>query len=152
MIRKYLLFLIISISCLTGSVSAQYYYKDLWSAQPLVKEFSILRNENIKNIIVKSFEDDGQPSEGFFCEKRIDKNYTQSEMSSRSYISGESLLITYYNGKGQIIKTIDSSGTSSSHSNFSYDEKSRLKTITNITKADDDTLGGITEVRQYYYN
>ena len=150
---KFLLSPIISFLLLLPFFSnAQYYYKDIWNNQQLSKEFLILRNENIKSIVVKSFEDDGQPSEGFFCEKRINKNYTQSEMASRSYISGESLLISFYNVKGQIIKTIDSTGTSSSHSLYSYDDKGRLKTVTNSSKAEDDSLGGISELRQYYYN
>lgn len=151
--HRYILFFlaILILSCPFYS-SAQFFYKDLWNNQQLQKEFIILRNENITSIIIKSFEDDGQPSDGFFCEKRINKNYTQSEMSSRSYISGESLLISYYNAKGQIIKTIDSTGNSSSHSLYAYDDKSRLKSVTNSSRAQDDSLGGITEIRQYYYS
>ena len=136
----------------TGTAFSQYYYKDIWNNQLLTKEFSILKNENIKSVVVNSFEDDGEPSEGFFCERRIDKNYTRSEMASRSYISGQSLLVSFYNPKGQLTRTVDSSSTSSSISEYAYDEKGRLKTITNITKADDDSLGGINETRQYFYN
>ncbi len=153
MYNRFLLFFgLLFISCFTNIVFAQYFYKDIWNNQLLVKEFLILKNENIKTIMVKSFEDDGQPSEGFFCEKRIDKNYTQSEMASNSYISGQSLLVSFYNPKGQITRTVDSTSTSSSVSEYTYDEKGRLKTITNITKADDDLIGGITETRQYFYN
>lgn len=147
-------YLILYCFFLTTSTSsfAQYYYKDILNNQLLSKEFSILKNENIHTIFVKSFEDDGQPSEGFFCERRIDKSYTRSEMASKSYISGESLLLSFYNPKGQLIRTVDSSSTSSSVSEFRYDEKGRLSLITNTTRADDDSIGGIVETRQYTYN
>ena len=137
---------------LDNIAQAQYFYKDIWNNQLLVKEFLILKNENITSVVVKSFEDDGQPSEGFFCEKRIDKSYTRSEMASKSYISGQSLLLSFYNPKGQLTRTVDSTSTSSSVSEYTYDEKGRMKTITNTTKAEDDSLGGIIETRQYSYN
>lgn len=112
----------------------------------------ILKNENIKSVVIKSFEDDGQPSEGFFCEKRIDKSYSHAEMSSKSYISGQSLMISFYNPKGSLTKTVDSSGTSSNTSEYVYDEKGRIKMISNKSKAEDDSLGNITETREYFYN
>lgn len=132
--------------------SAQYFYKDIWNNQLLLKEFNTLRNENIKSIVIKSFEDDGQPSEGFFCEKRIDKNYSRSEMASNSYISGQSLMISFYNSKGLLIKTVDSSSSSSNTSEYIYDDKGRIKIISNKSKADDDSLGNIIETREYFYN
>ena len=70
----------------------QYYYKDIWNNLQLVKEFNLLKNDNLKTVKIKSFEDDGEPSEGFFCEKKINKNYTQSQMISKSNITGQSLV------------------------------------------------------------
>lgn len=52
------------------SASAQYYYKDILSTQKLNNEFLILKNENIKVIKISSFDENNQPSEGFFCEKK----------------------------------------------------------------------------------
>lgn len=133
------------------NVSAQYYYKDIWTNQQLTKEFSIIKNENIRIISIKSFEDDGEPSEGFFCEKKIDKNYTKSEMVSRSMITNQSLLISFYNERGWITKTVDSSETSLARSDYEYDNKGKILKITNFTKANDEK-GGIIETHEYFYN
>ena len=130
--------------------NAQYFYKDIWSNEQAIKEFSILKNENFKIVKIKSFEDDGQPSEGFFCEKKINKNYTQSEMISKSYITGQSLLVSDYDNGGRPVKTTDNTPTTTSSTLYEYDSKGRLTKVETVTKADDD-LAGITEIHEYFY-
>lgn len=131
-------------------VHAQYFYKDIWTNQQLTKEFSILKNENIRSISIKSFEDDGEPSEGFYCERKIDRNFTKSEMISRSNITQQSLLVSFYNDKGWLMKSVDSSQTSIARSEYEYDNKGKLIMVTNFTRANDEK-GGITETHQYTY-
>ena len=116
-----------------------------------MKEFTILKNENLKTVKIKSFEDDGEPSEGFFCEKKINKNYTQSEMISRSYITGQSLLVSDYNTNGQPVKTTDNTPTTTSTTQYEYDQNGQLKVILTITKGDDDSEK-ITETHEYFYD
>lgn len=142
--------LIVSIALIPAAY-AQFFYKDIWNIQQLIKEFSILKNENIRTVSVKSFEDDGEPSEGFYCERKIDRNFTKSEMISRSYITQQSLLVSHYNDKGWIIKTVDSSQTSLARSEYEYDNKGRITKVTTFTKANDEK-GGISETHQYIYN
>lgn len=136
---------------LSSTTNAQFFYKDIWTNQQLTKEFAILKNENLRTVSVKSFEDDGEPSDGFYCERKIDRNFTKSEMISRSQITQQSLLVSYYNDKGWIMKTVDSSQTSLARSDYDYDNKGRITMITNFTKANDEG-GGITETHQYIYN
>ena len=137
---------------LSKDATAQYYYKDIWNSQALSKEFAILKTEKIRTVVVKSFEDDGEPSQGFFCEKKIDRNYTRSEMISRANISSQSLLVTNFNKKGQIISTIDSTTSDLNRSEYTYDEQDRVKTISTFTRADDDHNGGLEETREYTYD
>jgi hypothetical protein len=136
---------------LSSTTNAQFFYKDIWTNQQLTKEFAILKNENLRTVSVKSFEDDGEPSDGFYCERKIDRNFTRSEMISRSQITQQSLLVSYYNDRGWIMKTVDSSQTSLARSDYDYDNKGRITMITNFTKANDEG-GGITETHQYIYN
>lgn len=133
------------------SVHAQYYYKDIWNNQQLVKEFNILKNDNLKTIKIKSFEDDDQPSEGFFCEKKINKNYTQSQMISKSNVTGQSLLVSDYNTNGQPVKTTEETPTTTNITNYQYDQNNQLKTIQIVTKGDDDSES-ITETHEYFYD
>ncbi len=131
--------------------NAQYYYKDIWNNEQLLKEFSILKNNNFRIIKVKSFEDDGEPSEGFFCEKKLNKNFTQSQMISKSYITGQSLLTSDYNTNGKLIKTTDETPTTSSVTNYTYDNNGRLALMEIVTKGDGDSMQ-ITETHEYTYD
>lgn len=141
-----------SVTFLPSSpANAQYYYKDILNTTQLNKEFSILKDQQIKNIKLKSFEDNDEPSEGFFCEKKINKNYSQSEMISKSYITGQSLLVTDYNTDGLIIKTTNSTPTTNNITQYEYDSNGRLTALRTITYADADSIR-ITETHEYTYN
>ncbi|MEP6584217.1 MAG: RHS repeat domain-containing protein [Ginsengibacter sp.] len=143
----FLLFLLLHVA----ELKAQYYYKDIWNTQQLSSEFSILKNEKLRTVKIKSFEDDNEPSEGFYCEKKINGSYTQSEMISKSYITGQSLLISTYDNDGHLTKTVDDTPTTNSTTSYEYDDKGRLTMVQIFTKGDDDA-GSITETRQYYYD
>ena len=133
------------------SANGQYYYKDIWNNLQLVKEFNLLKNDNLKTIKIKSFEDDGEPSEGFFCEKKINKNYIQSQMISKSNVTGQSLLVSDYNANGQPVKTTDDTPTSTSTTEYEYNQNGQMTIVRTITKGDDDSET-ITETHQYFYD
>ena len=132
------------------TANAQYYYKDIMANRQLNSEFAILKGEQITTIKLKSFEDNDEPSEGFFCEKKINKDYTQSQMISRSYITGESLLVTDYSLQGRIIKTTNNTPTTTNIVEYEYDSSGKLSLVRTITRADGDSTG-ITETHSYFY-
>ena len=142
---------IILLITISSAANAQFFYKDIWTIQQLTKDFSILKNENVRTVIVKSFEDDGEPSQDFFCERKIDRDFTKSETVTRSIITQQSLLVSYYNERGWLIKTVDSTQTSLSRVEYAYDNKGHTIMVTSFTKANDEN-GGITETHQYIYN
>ena len=144
-----LLFSIILLSSFRAN--AQYYYKDILNTLQLNKEFSILKEQQIKNIKLKSFEDNDEPSEGFFCEKKINKNYTQSQMISKSYITGQALLVTDYDRQGRVIKTTNTTPTMTNTTEYNYDNNGNLSVVKTYTAADEDS-SGITEIHNYTYD
>jgi hypothetical protein len=136
--------------CLLSSVNAQYYYKDIVSTAKLNHEFSILKNGSIRSIKIKSFDENDQPSEGFFCEKKFNKNFSQSEMLSKSNITGESLLVTDYNDHGQIIRTTTTTPNTTNIVEYQYDTAGNISLIRTKTTADGDSTG-LGETHEYFY-
>jgi len=134
----------------SSAANAQYYYKDVLSTLQQNKEFSILKNANIKLIKISSFDENDQPSDGFFCEKKINKTFTQSQMLSKSNITGQSLLVTDYNNKGEVVKTTTTTPTTDNTVQFQYDQNGNISLITTNTIADGDS-SGITETHEYFY-
>jgi hypothetical protein len=132
---------------------AQYYYKDILTNKELVAEMARMKEQKVRSVSLKSFEGDGSPSEGFFCEKKISRNYSTAETMSRSDITGISSFTASFNSKGQLLQTTDSSNISSSTSIFSYTADGQIQSIaSSVRSSDDDFQNEITEAHYYEYN
>lgn len=132
---------------------AQYYYKDILTNKELVAEMARMKEQKVRSVSLKSFEGDGSPSEGFFCEKKISKNYSTAETMSRSDITGISSFTASFNNKGQLLETKDSSNISSSSSVFTYTADGQIQSIaSSLRSSDDDFQNEITEAHIYEYN
>lgn len=141
---------LLSVSTLA---EAQYYYKDIISNKQLLAEMATLKDQKIRTVSVKSFESDGSPSEGFFCDKKISKNYRSVEMFTRSDVTGPSLFTSTFNTKGLLIQTNDSSDISSNTTMYEYDEQDRISSIRTSTRSsDDDFTNEIIEEHRYIYD
>lgn len=152
MFRSFFCFtpLALLITLICTPVKAQYFYKDAWNPAQLTKEMKVLKTEKIKVISVKSFDTNGEPSEGFFCEEKIDKNYLFSQTVNRSNVTSQSLLTSYFNRQGLIIKTTDSSQWSLNITSYTYNDTGRIVSIKTFARATDNP-GAIEESHDYIY-
>jgi len=142
--------LLITIQC---SAIAQYYYKDILGTKQVIAERKTLQDQRKRNVIVKSFEADGSASEGFFCEKKISKDYRKIETYTKSLSTGRDIVTSYFDKKGLLIKTTDSSETNFSSITYLYDNKNNISTITSASRSNDyDYVNSLVETRQYTYN
>jgi hypothetical protein len=137
----------------TGKADAQYYYKDIISSRQVAADLAAYREAKVKKIIIKSFEYTGEPSEDFFCEKHISRDFKKTSLYTRSDASSKSLLETFFDEKGRVIRTFDSSNIVVSSSNYTYDADGRIKSIESFTRSeDDDFINELTEEHLWEYN
>ncbi len=134
-------------------IKAQYYYKDLISNKQAQTENTTLSQQKIRSIKVHSFEGDQTPSKGFFCEKKISKNYRHIDTYTRSYTTGKSLLTTNYNDNGQLLQSTDSSEITVATSFYEYNVQGDITSIISTSHStDDDFKTLLKEEHQYRYN
>lgn len=132
---------------------AQYYYKDIISNEQLQTDLSRLKEQKIKSVKITSLESDGQPSEMFLVDKRINRNYTSIEAFTKSGVTGASLFTSTFTKEGKLIRTVDSSDLSVNSSAYFYDEQGRISNIrSDIHSSDDDYTSRITEEHKYEYS
>lgn len=132
---------------------AQYYYKDILGSRQLAADMAILKDHKIQKVDVKSYEANEELSEGFFCQKVISRDYRKIETYTKSSSTAKSLLTTYFDDKGRLFKTVDSSEISVASSEYSYDDKGNIASITSGSRSnDDDFITSLIEVHQYQYN
>jgi hypothetical protein len=131
---------------------AQYYYKDIISNSQLMADMAAYKENKVSKIIIKSFEDNGVESEGFFCEKKFSKNYKKSTLFTRADLSSPSLFISEFSADGKLLQTNDSSTISVTKIQYSYNDKGQIASIISyIRSGDDDFLNNITEEHIYTY-
>lgn len=147
--KTFLSFLVLFV-CLFAN--AQYYYKDIISNNQLFSDMKAYKENKIRTITIKSFEENGEESEGFFCVKKISKNYEKTELFTRANLVPSSLLIANFDKSGKLLKTYDSSTVSVSEIVYKYDDVNRISSIlSSIRSKDDDFENAISEEHIYTY-
>ncbi len=142
--------LLLAIVFIASSASAQYYYNDIRNVQKLNEEYASLKSSGFHLVDLKSFEDDDSPSEGFFCEKKFNNDFSGSSMISRSYITGESVLNAEY-GNGRIVKSATETPTSTNTTYYEYDSTGNLVQVKVNTTGNADSAS-FSETRNYEYD
>jgi YD repeat-containing protein len=104
-------------------------------------------------VTLKSFDEDGSPSKGFFCKKSVSRDYRKIEMGSRSPVTAPSLLISEFNDNGKLVSTVDSSDISVTRVRYERDPTGKLLAVfSTVTSRDDDFINVITEEHFYSYD
>ncbi len=138
---------------ITCSARAQFYYKDFISSNFAAFDQLSYKKAGIRNIKLNSFEANGLPSEDFFCEKKISRDFKKSTLYTRIGLTGQQMLENYFDNKGRLAKTYDSSQFAVATTLFSYDAQGRLTNTTNFSKSnDDDFVSEILETHLYHYD
>ncbi len=152
MIKKISLFAFLIAFFHTASF-AQYYYKDILSNADLLKTMALYKENKVRSVAIKSFEDDGEASDGFFCEKKISRDYKKVELFTRSNISASSVFTSIFKDDGKLLTTVDSSEIAITKNSYFYDSKNRIRSIlSSVRSQDDDFTNAITEEHIYTYN
>lgn len=146
--KSALCILLVSISTM---VNAQYYYKDIVSNNQLAEDMKAYKNNKIRKVTLKSFEDNGAESEGFFCEKKISRNYKKTELFTRADITPASLFKSIFDDNGKLLSTYDSATFSVTEISYKYDDKQRIISIVSTVRAIEEFENSITEEHLYRY-
>ena len=146
--------IIVLLALITSSTaSAQYYYDDIVNNKQILSDLAVLKEKKIKGVKVTSIEPTGEESEGFTCQKKINRDFTEVEIYTATNDSYPNTFISYFNKAGLLQKTVDSSEAGATTIVYSYDDGKRLVSI-NSSKhfATDDDAGVVFEKHLYKYN
>jgi YD repeat-containing protein len=136
-----------------STLHAQYYYNDIINNKQVMEELAILKEKKIRGVKITSLEATGEESEGFICQKKINRDFTEVEIYTETNESYPNTFISYYTKTGLLYKTVDSSEAGATTVMYSYDAANRLVSI-NSSKhfATDDDAGVVFEKHGYHYN
>ena len=133
-----------------NTLQAQYYYKDLVSNAQVVSDMKVYKDNKIKKIILKSFEDNGSESNGFFCEKKLNKDYSKSELYTRADISAASLFTSTFDKDGKLLNTYDSSLLAVTQIIYTYNSDNLISSINSTVRSSDEDFGNEIKEDHFY--
>ena len=135
------------------NLKAQYYYNDIVNNKQVLAELARLKAKKINGVKVISLEATGEESEGFTCQKKINRDFTEVEIYTSTDESYPNTFTSYFTKTGLLQKTVDSSEAGATTIYYSYDAAGRLSGI-NSSKhfATDDDAGVVFEQHLYKYN
>src|SRR5262245_52266410 len=105
---------------------AQYYYKDIIGTAETNHQLKLYTSNNVQSVALKSFEADGSVSDNFQVEQSLDKNAKTLKTVTRSGVTDESMLISFFDDNARVIKTLDTSGTSFNTAVYTYNNAGKL--------------------------
>jgi len=133
---------------LTQSGIAQFYYKDLVVTGQTAGRWQAYKENKIKAVELRAFNGDGRPTDGFTGEQEVSLDFSHITTHTKATGTSESWLITSYSASGNPLKTMDTSDTYRSVSDYQYDAAGRLTAITNTSIETDNQA---KEVEQHLW-
>lgn len=129
---KVISFFILSV-IITISASAQFYYKDILATQDLMKKQQAYRKAQVKAVEYASFDANNQPIEGFSCQQTVASDFSSIRTVTKTSLAGTSESMSWYNQRGQLVKSVDTADGSKTNTEYKYDAANRLISIKSVS-------------------
>lgn len=141
-------FLFFPLCLLAIFSNAQYYYKDIIGTKETAELIKNYRNNKVNRVVLNSYDADDTKSEDFFVEQVFTPASQTLTTTTRSGLTGASVLTSFADANGNVIKTIDSSETSTSVTQYNYDAQGLL---VSVISSSSDTANSVNETEQHIW-
>ncbi|MFN2440521.1 MAG: hypothetical protein ABR503_15055 [Chitinophagaceae bacterium] len=125
---------------------AQYYYTDIIGTKETSAIINLYQKNKVSRVVLNSFDANGTKTDDFFVEQVFSPIAQTLKTTTRSGATNESLLTTYIDGKGQVVKTIDSNATSVAISQYNYNPSGQLISILTVSS---DSTNAMTQKEEH---
>jgi YD repeat-containing protein len=126
---------LLNIAILSGHQGfGQYYYHDIVLTAQNRQQQQLYKKNSVTGVKLLSYEASGQPSEDFICNITPNNSYTQTKTFTQSALTGTSSSTAFYNFRGQLYRSVDSSKESVNKYEYSYDSTGRLLVASNVSE------------------
>ncbi|HVK98151.1 MAG TPA: hypothetical protein VM368_10040 [Flavisolibacter sp.] len=120
------LFLLVLIN---SSVSAQYYYKDILGTKESADMISNYRNNKVHRVIVNSYDENNVRIANFVLQQEFSPVKQALTTITKTDQANQSVLTTFIDAAGRVIKSIDSSESVINQSVYHYNSTGQLTSI-----------------------
>ena len=132
---------IIAFLLVSSTLKSQYYYKDILLSRHNQENWKSFHDQKVREVGISSLDANNEMTPGFVCTQQIAPDYSSISTITKSANTPESTLTTFYDRNGRLIKTVDTSDTYKSTTDYVYDEKGSLSSLTNNSVQTDNQIG-----------
>jgi YD repeat-containing protein len=145
------LVIIFSLLGIVKPASSQYYFQDIFNTQRAIANMAALKSQKVSTQSVQTFDPENEPDKDFRCIRITNPTYHQLRSITNSSSTGYEVLVSSFSYKGLLTKTIDSTNSSITITQYRYDEGGRLVSVSSSSTAISNKMK-FEEVRRYQYD
>ena len=121
-----------------GHTWSQHYYNDIIVTNQNREKQKAYKANKVKSVKTASFDAEGKTIEGFGLSQVVNADFTQIETITTTPLTGSSGSISYYNGQGQLIKSVDTADGLNNTITYSYDAAGRITRVMSVSVSPGD--------------
>jgi hypothetical protein len=145
-------FLVFSFLLILLTANSQYYYKDILGTKETADLIKSYRNNKVSRVLLNSYDAENTKSDDFYVEQIFSHPNQFFRTTTRSGVTNESVLVSFTDANGNVIKTIDSSETIITTSTYNYNEKGMLQSVISSSADTAHSINQTEEHRWEYEN
>jgi hypothetical protein len=132
------------------SARSQYYYKDILLTRQNQAGWKSFHDQKVKEVNIQSIDANNEMTPGFTCTQTISPDFSSITTFTKSADIPASTLTVYYDRNGRPVKTVDTSDTYKSTTEYSYNENGGISSMLNNSEETDNHVGA-TEKHLWIY-
>jgi hypothetical protein len=113
------------------AATSQYYYKDILLTRQNQDNWKSYRDRKVKEVNIQSLDANGEMTPGFTCTQTITPDFSAISTFTKSADMPASTLTAFYDRNGRLVKTVDTSDTYNSTTDYMYNENGEISTLQN---------------------
>jgi hypothetical protein len=121
------------ISFIAHTAYSQHYYNDLVMTGEIAKKRAVYLANKVKTVKMTSFDGNNQLIEGFSSAQAVAGNFATITTETSNSLSGKDEITHYFNDKGQLTQSIDTTDGNKVIIQYSYDASNQIAGITNMS-------------------
>ena len=132
----------------TLPAAAQYYYKDIIGTRESAELIRSYTRNKVNRVVLSSYDAENTRIQDFSIEQEFSPSSQVLKTTSRTGTGQPSILFTYVDAAGNVIRTVDSSNLVVSTTNYSYNSTGQL---TSITHSSSDSARSLQKTDQHIW-
>lgn len=130
------------------SASAQHYYQDIIGTRETSEIMKAYQNNKVSRVVLASYDENNTRSEDFYVEQQFSPATRTLRTITRSDMTHASVLLSFIDDNGNVIKTIDSSNVVTSVTTYTYNASGQL---ISVLSSSSDSSGDTNESEQHLW-